>query len=99
MSTPLSPPRAPLHKRLHAVVGAVFVQPHTSSQVAGACVFAFLSLLAFERLQPHLSHTDAWMYRIVSSRACVIFQELISGADGFGLGLTVLHLLVTAAFF
>lgn len=48
---------------------AVFVQPNTAGQVSGACVFAFLSLLAFERIRPHLSHTDAWMYRIVSGRA------------------------------
>lgn len=45
---------------------AVFVMPNTAGQVAGACMFAFLSLLVFELLRPHLSQTDAWLYRIVS---------------------------------
>lgn len=39
--------------------------PNTAGQAAGACVFAFISLLAFELLRPHISHTDAWMYRVV----------------------------------
>ncbi|CAM9678213.1 unnamed protein product [Pylaiella littoralis] len=60
----------------------VFVLPNTAGQAAGACVFGFLSLLAFELLRPHLSHTDAWMYRM----GCIVvffsnFLALMAKAD------------------
>ncbi|CAM9675597.1 unnamed protein product, partial [Laminaria digitata] len=60
----------------------VFVLPNTAGQVAGACVFAFMSLLAFELLRPHLSTTDAWMYRT----GCIViffsnFLALMAKAD------------------
>ncbi|CAN0240311.1 unnamed protein product [Pylaiella littoralis] len=60
----------------------VFVLPNTAGQAAGACVFGFVSLLAFELLRPHLSHTDAWMYRV----GCIViffsnFLALMAKAD------------------
>eukprot|EP00752_Nemacystus_decipiens_P008583 g7664.t1 len=60
----------------------VFVLPNTAGQAAGACIFAFLSLLAFELLRPHLSRTDAWMYRM----GCIVvffsnFLALMAKAD------------------
>ncbi|CAN0196672.1 unnamed protein product [Scytosiphon promiscuus] len=60
----------------------VFVLPNTAGQAAGACVFAFLSLLSFELLRPHLSPTDGWMYRI----GCIVvffsnFLALMAKAD------------------
>lgn len=36
--------------------------------MAGASIFAFVAILMFEMIRPHLLSTDAWMYRIVSVR-------------------------------
>ncbi|CAN0265527.1 unnamed protein product, partial [Pylaiella littoralis] len=80
----------------------VFVLPNTAAQAAGACLFAFVSLLAFELLRPHLSHTDAWMYRvgcivIVSSNFLALMvkadvsDETASSQETFGLLLIVVH--------
>ncbi|CAN0435871.1 unnamed protein product, partial [Laminaria digitata] len=33
-------------------------------QAAMACIFAFISLLAFELLRPHVDSTDSWLYRL-----------------------------------
>ncbi|CAM9140361.1 unnamed protein product [Ectocarpus sp. 12 AP-2014] len=41
----------------------VFLVPDTPGQVAFGCVFAFLSLLAFELLRPHTDHLDMQLYR------------------------------------
>ena len=47
----------------------IFVKPHSSMQVATACIFAFGSLLGFELMRPYLDATDAWLYRLVSRNA------------------------------
>lgn len=44
----------------------IFISPNTSAQAAAACMFAFLSLLGFELLRPHLDPADSWLYRLVS---------------------------------
>ena len=44
----------------------VFIAPHTATQVAMACVFAFASILGFELMRPHMDPTDSWLYRLVS---------------------------------
>ena len=44
----------------------IFISPNTAAQAAAACMFAFLSLLGFELLRPHLDPTDSWLYRLVS---------------------------------
>ncbi|CAN0138387.1 unnamed protein product, partial [Pylaiella littoralis] len=41
----------------------VFLVPDTPGQVAFGCVFAFLSLLVFERLRPHTDPLDMELYR------------------------------------
>eukprot|EP00903_Cladosiphon_okamuranus_P020453 g18773.t1 len=42
----------------------VFIAPNTSAQAAAACIFAFLSLVGFELLRPHLDPADSWLYRL-----------------------------------
>ncbi len=44
----------------------IFIAPYSASQAAAACMFAFLSLLGFELLRPHLDPADSWLYRLVS---------------------------------
>lgn len=44
----------------------IFISPNTAAQVATACMFAFVSLLGFELLRPHLDPVDSWLYRLVS---------------------------------
>ncbi|CAN0453371.1 unnamed protein product, partial [Laminaria digitata] len=36
----------------------IFISPHTATQSAMACIFAFASLLGFELMRPHLDPTD-----------------------------------------
>ena len=43
----------------------IFIDPYSSAQAAAACIFAFVSLLGFELLRPHLDPADAWLYRLV----------------------------------
>ncbi|CAM9503472.1 unnamed protein product, partial [Ectocarpus sp. 12 AP-2014] len=50
-------------RRLLLTALLVFVVPDTPGQVAFGCVFALLSLLAFERLRPHIDHLDIELYR------------------------------------
>lgn len=45
----------------------IFIAPHTATQVAMACIFAFASLLGFELMRPHMDPSDSWLYRLVSS--------------------------------
>ncbi|CAM9799351.1 unnamed protein product [Ascophyllum nodosum] len=63
----------------------VFVLPNTAGQVAGACIFAFVTLLVFELIRPHLSQIDGWMYRT----GCIViffsnFLGLMAKADVSG---------------
>ncbi|CAN0590832.1 unnamed protein product, partial [Laminaria digitata] len=44
----------------------IFISPHTSTQAAMACLFAFASLLGFELMRPHMDPADSWLYRLVS---------------------------------
>lgn len=44
----------------------IFVKPHSSMQVATACILAFGTLLGFELMRPYLDPTDACLYRLVS---------------------------------
>lgn len=44
----------------------IIIAPQSAKQAAMACTFAFVSLLAFELLQPHVDQTDSWLYRLVS---------------------------------
>ncbi|CAM9945751.1 unnamed protein product, partial [Laminaria digitata] len=46
----------------------IFISPHTSTQAAMACLFAFASLLGFELMRPHIDPADSWLYRL----GCVI---------------------------
>ena len=48
----------------------IFFAAGTAAQAAMACIFAFVSLLGFELLRPHLDPADAWLYRLVSAAAC-----------------------------
>ena len=43
----------------------IFIAPHPAAQAAAACIFAFVSVLGFELLRPHLDPTDTWLYRLV----------------------------------
>ncbi|CAN0599303.1 unnamed protein product, partial [Laminaria digitata] len=36
----------------------IFISPHTSTQAAMACLFAFASLLGFELMRPHIDPAD-----------------------------------------
>ncbi|CAN0520464.1 unnamed protein product, partial [Ectocarpus sp. 12 AP-2014] len=86
----------------------VFVLPNTAGQAAGASVFAFVGLLGFELLRPHLSHTDAWMYRIgcitiffsnflgLMAKADVSDEEAQS-QEAYGLLLIAVHVLMVLA--
>ncbi|CAM9270966.1 unnamed protein product [Laminaria digitata] len=54
-------------------------------QAAMACIFAFISLLAFELLRPHVDSTDSWLYRL----GCVLifmsyFLALLIKMDAAG---------------
>ena len=44
----------------------IFIAPHTATQAAMACIFAFVSLVGFEILRPHMDPADSWLYRLVS---------------------------------
>ncbi|CAM9899962.1 unnamed protein product, partial [Laminaria digitata] len=44
----------------------IFIAPHTATQAAMACLFAFASLLGFELMRPHMDPADSWLYRLVS---------------------------------
>ncbi|CAM9638404.1 unnamed protein product, partial [Laminaria digitata] len=46
----------------------LFIKPHSPTQAAMACIFAFASLLGFELLRPHIDPADSWLYRL----GCVI---------------------------
>ncbi|CAM9559605.1 unnamed protein product, partial [Choristocarpus tenellus] len=46
----------------------IFIEPQSAAQAAMACIFAFLSLLGFELLRPHLDTGDSWLYRL----GCII---------------------------
>ncbi|CAN0542863.1 unnamed protein product, partial [Laminaria digitata] len=39
----------------------IFIKPHSPTQAAMACIFAFGSLLGFELLRPHMDPTDSWL--------------------------------------
>ena len=45
----------------------IFFAAGTAAQAAMACIFAFVSLLGFELLRPHLDPADSWLYRLVSA--------------------------------
>lgn len=47
----------------------IFISPHSATQAAMACIFAFASLLGFEIMRPHMDPTDSWLYRLVSDDA------------------------------
>lgn len=63
----------------------VFIAPHTATQVAMACIFAFASILGFEIMRPHMDPTDAWLYRLVSRFNCLPFFCIfrVGGQDLF----------------
>eukprot|EP00903_Cladosiphon_okamuranus_P012166 g11413.t1 len=46
----------------------IFFAAGTAAQAAMACIFAFVSLLGFELLRPHLDPADSWLYRL----GCVV---------------------------
>ncbi|CAM9935984.1 unnamed protein product, partial [Laminaria digitata] len=48
----------------------IFIEPHSATQAAMACIFAFGSILGFELLRPHMDPTDSWLYRLVSR--CIV---------------------------
>ncbi|CAN0013701.1 unnamed protein product [Ectocarpus sp. 6 AP-2014] len=65
----------------------VFISPNTAAQVAAACMFAFVSLLGFELLRPHLDPVDSWLYRlgclcIFLSNFLALLIKVDSGVDG-----------------
>ncbi|CAM9190499.1 unnamed protein product [Ectocarpus sp. 8 AP-2014] len=65
----------------------IFISPNTAAQVAAACMFAFVSLLGFELLRPHLDPVDSWLYRlgclcIFLSNFLALLIKVDSGADG-----------------
>lgn len=55
----------------------IFIAPQSAKQAAMACIFAFVSLLGFELLRPHVEPTGLWLYRLVSRDKC--FGTTISG--------------------
>ena len=44
----------------------IFIAPQSGKQATMACIFAFVGLLGFELLRPHVDSTDSWLYRMVS---------------------------------
>ncbi|CAN0540283.1 unnamed protein product, partial [Ectocarpus sp. 12 AP-2014] len=42
----------------------IFISQNTAAQVAAACMFAFVSLLGFELLRPHLDPVESRLYRL-----------------------------------
>ena len=58
----------------------IFIAPYTASQAAAACIFAFVSLLCFEMLRPHLDPADAWLYRLVRGTALLSLVQALNGA-------------------
>ncbi|CAM9127983.1 unnamed protein product [Choristocarpus tenellus] len=50
-------------RRLFLTGLLVVIIPHSSGQVAIGCMFAFLSLMLFELLRPHLDPSDRMLYR------------------------------------
>ncbi|CAM9662612.1 unnamed protein product, partial [Choristocarpus tenellus] len=55
-------------RRILLTGALIFIEPQSAAQAATACIFAFLSLLGFELLRPHLDEGDSWLYRL----GCVI---------------------------
>lgn len=53
----------------------VFIQPHSLLQAAMACIFAFISLLVFELIRPHVDPADSWLYRLVSGGAVSVLPK------------------------
>ncbi len=62
-------------RRILLTGALLFIEPDGSAQVAIACIFAFLSLLGFEQLRPHLDHADAWLYRMVRRRRYRVLSQ------------------------
>eukprot|EP00752_Nemacystus_decipiens_P008151 g7290.t1 len=63
----------------------IFFTAGTPAQAAMACIFAFVSLLGFELLRPHLDPADGWLYRL----GCVViflsnFLALLIKVDAAG---------------
>lgn len=52
----------------------IFIAPHSAIQAAMACIFAFVSLLAFELLRPHVDPVDSWLYRLVRRKAVLVLR-------------------------
>lgn len=61
-------------RRLLLTSALVMIEPGTTTQCALACVFAFLSLVAFELIMPYTSKDDAWLYRMVRGHAAFLLQ-------------------------
>lgn len=56
----------------------VFIAPNNSTQTAMACIFAFVSLLGFELMRPHVDPTDVWLYRLVSLESIAVHRLVSS---------------------
>ncbi|CAM9452577.1 unnamed protein product [Choristocarpus tenellus] len=79
----------------------VFTLPNTPGQVAIGCIFAFLSLLVFEVLKPHLDPVDRSLYRtgcmvifFTNFLALMIQAEVASPDSDSGIIYSVLLVLV-----
>ncbi|CBJ30764.1 Polymorphic membrane protein [Ectocarpus siliculosus] len=84
----------------------IFISPNTAAQVAAACMFAFVSLLGFELLRPHLDPVDSWLYRL--GCMCIFLSNFLallikvdsagdSNRDVFGWIMIVINLLLIMA--
>ena len=46
----------------------VLIDPNSPVQVTFACLMAFISLIVFELIRPHMDNVDTWLYRL----GCII---------------------------
>lgn len=63
-------------RRIMLTGALVFIQPNTTEQAGVACTIAFVSVLGFELLRPHIDNINLWLYRMVRSRCHLPMGDL-----------------------